>query len=179
MFRSFIAVLGAALVAGAGAVAPAAAADDGWHPVDEKWQPYVYEHGLTLPAERYCGDFDMTTDAVFQDVRYRVLSRWDSGGPRVTEYTGPLLNEVTNVETGSSVQLSMSGRAVTLQREDGSLARYESKGPIGMGFPVGSIGLDPGFYLFEGYHVVEFPESGPRRLVVDQGTESNICDMVD
>lgn len=178
MLRLTVATLTAAALSVAVGAAPARA-DGGWHPVDEKWQPYVYEGGLTLPAERYCGDFDLQTRAVFQDVRFRVVSRWDSGGPRETEYSGPLLNEATNLETGASVQVSMSGRAVTLQRENGSLARYESDGPIGMGFPVGSIGLDPGFYLFEGYHVVEFPESGPRRLVVDRGTESDICEMVD
>lgn len=178
MFRLTVAALTAAvLTLGAGPV-PAQAAD-GWHPVDEEWHPYTGGFGLTLPADRYCGGFDLQTTDVFHDVRFRVLSRWDSGGPRETEYAGPLLSEATNLETDASVQLSMSGRAVTLQRERGSLARYESKGPIGMGFPVGSIGLDPGFYLFEGYHVVEFPESGPRRLVVDHGTESDICEMVD
>lgn len=131
-----------------------------------------------LPADRYCGDFDLSATPLFQDIRYRVLSRWDSGGPRVTVYDGPLRTENTNQATGGSVVLNMSGRAETLQREDGSLATYESKGPIGMGFPTGSVGLAPGFYLFEGRHVVEFPQSQPRRLVVDQGTETNVCDLV-
>lgn len=165
-----------ALVAPVAPVAPASAGD-GWHPVHEQWQPYV-ESGLELPAGRYCGDFTVDTTPVFQDIRYRVLSRWDSGGPRETAYAGPLVTEATNEATGDSVRLNMSGSGTTLQREDGSLATYDTRGPVGFGWPTGSVGLDQGFYVFRGRHVVEFPESGPRRLVVDQGPETDVCAML-
>jgi hypothetical protein len=158
-------------------LAAPASAEGSWHPVEEPWQEYE-QGGLSLPADRYCVDFDLTTTPLFQDIRYKVVSRWDSGGPRETVYDGPLRTENTNEATGTSVVLNLSGRAELLQREDGSLENYESDGPIGMGFPVGSVGLDPGFYLFEGRHVVEFPRGEPRRLVVDQGTETNVCDLV-
>src|SRR5918994_943790 len=93
------------------APAPAAtAADEGWHPVTEQWQPYP-EGPLLLPAERYCGDFDVRSTPVLQDVRYRVVTRWDSGGARDTEYTGPLLVDATNTTTGATVRLDLSGRA--------------------------------------------------------------------
>lgn len=168
---SLVASLAAVLLAGP------ASAESGWHRVDEPWHRYE-QSGLLLPADRYCGDFDMSTTPLFQDIRSRVVSRWDSGGPRETVYAGPLRAESTNEATGESVVLNLSGRAELVQREDGSLQSYESKGPIGMGFPVASIGLEPGFYLFQGRHVVEFPEGQPRRLVVDQGTETNVCDLV-
>lgn len=172
-------ILVPSLVASLAAVlfAAPASADGEWHTVDEPWQPYETS-GLLLPADRYCGDFDLSTTPVFQDLRYKVVSRWDSGGPRETVYDGPLRTENTNETTGESVVLNLSGRAEAVQREDGSLATYTSEGPIGMGFPSGSVGLEPGFYLFEGRHVVGFPAGQPRQLVVDQGTETNICDLV-
>jgi hypothetical protein len=156
----------------------ATAADEGWHPVNEQWQPYP-EDELFLPAGRYCDGFDVRSVPVFQDVRYRVVTRWDSGGARDTEYTGPLLVEATNTSTGETVRLDLSGRAETLQRPDGSLAVYETNGPVGFGWPTGSVGLPQGFYVFRGRHVVEFPVGAPRELVVDQGTETDVCAMLD
>lgn len=172
------AVLTAVSVLAPAAASPAAA-DEGWHTVQESWQPYPDEGGLFLPADRYCGDFDVRSEPVFQDVRFRVVSRWDSGGARETEYTGPLLVDATNTTSDATVRLDLSGRAETLQRPDGSLAIYETKGPVGFGWPTGSEGLPQGFYVFRGRHVVEFPVGEPRRLVLDQGTETDVCAMLD
>lgn len=172
--------LGKVLIASAAAFAAVvtplspAVADEGWHPVAEGWQPYE-QGGLFLPAERYCGEFDVRSTVVSQGIRFRVLSRWDSGGARETVYDGPLVTDATNTATGKAVRLNLSGRAETLQRPNGSLARYESLGPVGFGWPTGSIGLAQGYYVFRGRHVVEFPEAGPRRLVVDQGPETDVC----
>ena len=176
MIRAALVALLASLTAVPVVAAPAAAGE-AWHPVNESWQPYP-EGGLFLPAERYCGDFDVRSTPVFQDVRSRVVSRWESGGPRETEYAGPLLVDATNTTSGKTVRLDLSGRAETLQRPSGSLAVYETNGPVGFGWPTGSVGLDQGYYLFEGRHVVEFPEAGPRELVVDQGTETDICGLL-
>lgn len=154
-----------------------AAAEEGWHPVTEQWQPYP-EGELFLPAARYCGDFDVRSTPVKQDVRSRVLSRWDSGGARETVYDGPLLVDATNTTTGKTVRLNVSGRADTLQRPDGSLATYESLGPVGFGWPTGSGGLPQGYYVFEGRHVVEFPVGSPRELVVDEGREVDVCALL-
>ncbi len=158
-------------------VAPPAAAEEAWHPVRESWQPYP-EGDLFLPADRYCGSFDVHSTPVRQGVQSRVVSRWDSGGARETEYVGPLIVDATNTSTGKTVRLDLSGRAVTLQRPDGSLATYETDGPVGFGWPTGSVGLAQGYYLFRGRHVVEFPVDGPRRLVVDQGTETDVCTLL-
>ena len=168
----------AAVTALAPTTAAPAADTEGWHPVEEQWQPYP-EGELFLPADHYCGDFDVRSTPVFSDVKFRVVTRWDSGGARDTEYTGPLLVDATNTTTGKSVRLNLSGRAETLQRPDGSLAVYETKGPVGFGWPTGSVGLPQGFYVFRGRHVVEFPAGEPRRLVLDQGTETDVCAMLD
>ena len=161
----------------AGPLAAPASATDVWQPVQEPWQPYT-EGGLLLPAERYCGDFDLESTPVRQELRSRVLSRWQSGEPREVEYAGPLVVEAVNTTSGESVRLNLSGHAWVVLRPDGSLSRYETSGPVGMGFPTGSIGLAPGFYRFTGRHVVEFPASGPRQMVLDQGTETDVCDLV-
>lgn len=50
--------------------APSLAADEGWHEVHEQWQPYP-EGGLFLPAARYCGDFDVTSEPTYADVQWR------------------------------------------------------------------------------------------------------------
>ena len=168
-------VLAVAAVLWPPVVSPAAA-EEGWHPVQESWADYP-EGELLLPAARYCGDFDVRSTPVFQDVRSRVTSRWASGGARTSEYTGPLLVDATNTASGATVRLDLSGRAETLQRPDGSLAVYETDGPVGFGWPTGSEGLPQGYYVFRGRHVVEFPVGAPRRLVVDQGTD--VCALLD
>ncbi len=180
MLRTSLVAAATALAAVA-VLAPApgaTAADEGWHPVTEQWQPYP-EGELFLPAGRYCDGFDVRSTPVFQDVQYRVVTRWDSGGARDTEYTGPLLVDATSTSSGKTVRLDLSGRAETLQRPDGSLAVYETDGPVGFGWPTGSVGLPQGYYVFRGRHVVEFPVGSSRELVVDQGTETDVCAMLD
>ncbi len=142
----------------------------------ERWQPYS-EGPLTLPAERYCGDFDVVSTPVRQHVKSRVLERYDSGAVKVQEFTGLLLVEVANVKTGDTVQRNLSGHAVVTFREDGSIATYEMRGPIGMGWPQEDQ-YDRGFYVMNGYHVVAFDESGSRSMLVDRGIEENLCDVL-
>ena len=142
----------------------------------EAWQPYT-EGPLTLPAARYCGDFDLRSTPVRQDVKSRVLERYDSGAVRVEEYTGLLLVDVTNLSTGTTVQRNLSGHAVVTYREDGTIETYEMRGPIGFGWPQQDA-YDRGFYVMNGYHVVGFDTSGARTMLVDRGTEENLCDVV-
>jgi len=142
----------------------------------EAWQPYP-EGPLTLPAARYCGDFDLRSTPVRQDVKSRVLERYDSGAVRVQEFTGLLLVEVTNLSTGARVQRNLSGHAILTYREDGSIATYEMRGPIGFGWPQQDA-YDRGFYVMNGHHVVGFDASGARTMLVDQGSEENLCDVL-
>ncbi len=142
----------------------------------ESWQPYP-EGTLTLPAARYCGDFDLRSTPVRQDVKSRVLERYDSGAIRVQEFTGLLLVDVTNLSTGTTARRNLSGHATVTFREDGSIETYEMRGPIGFGWPQQDT-YDRGFYVMNGYHVVTFDPSGARSMLVDRGTEENLCTVV-
>lgn len=142
----------------------------------EPWQPYP-EGALNLPAERYCGDFDLLSAPIQQDVKSRVLERYSSGAPKVMEFTGLLRVEVTNLSSGQSVEANLSGHATVTFREDGSIEVYEMQGPIGMGWPQDDA-YSRGFYLMNGYHVVGFDPSGARTMLVDKGTETNFCDLL-
>jgi hypothetical protein len=174
---------GAALVgawpAGIAAAAPAAAEDGvGWHAVKEGWAP-VPEGPLTLPAARYCGNFDLTLTPTRQDVQAKVLTRWDGGAVRTVTYVGPLLSTATNEATGASADLNLSGHATATYDAAGALDLYETEGPVAIGFPTGaSDQLEQGMYLLTGHHVVDFGSDGTRTLVVDDGTETNICGLV-
>lgn len=157
----------------------APAAEPGWHAVDEPWQPYP-EGDLTLPAARYCGSFDLSLTAVRQDIKVKVLSRWDDGTARSETYSGQLISRATNLSSGSSTDLNFSGTAQTLYRPDGSLSVYTMRGPVGMGWPAGGGSeLGQGFYQLNGYHEVEFGTDGVRRMLVDRGEEVNVCQLVD
>ncbi|MDF8262825.1 hypothetical protein [Luteipulveratus flavus] len=162
----------------AGAGTPAVAADPGWHPVKESWQPYP-EGDLTLPAAKYCGSFDLTLSAVEQNVKVKVLSRWDDGTPRTEKYTGLLLSRATNTSTGASTVLNLSGTAHTLYRIDGSLQTYTATGPVGVGWAAGNgPELAQGYYRFTGYHVVTYGEDGVKHLTTDRGQEIDVCNLV-
>ncbi|WP_432477082.1 hypothetical protein [Nocardioides sp. GXQ0305] len=80
--------------------------------------------------------------------------------------------------SGRTVDLDLSGFARTLQRPDGSLSRYQALGPVGFGWPTGSVGLPQGYYVFDGEHVVRLPRQKPRRLVRDRGTETDVCALL-
>lgn len=155
-----------------------AGASEDWHPVEEDWHSVNFD-GLFLPAGRYCEGFDLRTTTEFQDVSARVTTRWSDGAPRTTSYRGPLLSRATNESTGSSVELSLSGRATVLTRPDGSIAVYSSTGPIGMGWPQDGGGLERGFHVLRGEHVTTFAPDGTREITVDRGSEVNVCDLVD
>lgn len=153
-------------------------ASQGWHPVDEEWHAVSYD-GLFLPAGTYCEGFDLRTTTEFQDVSAKVTTRWSDGAARTTSYRGPLISRATNESTGSSVELSLSGRARVLTRPDGSIAVYSSTGPIGMGWPQDGGGLERGFHVLRGKHVTTFSPDGTRELTVDRGPEVNVCELVD
>ncbi|UAL30860.1 hypothetical protein K8W59_04985 [Nocardioides rotundus] len=168
MLRATVTALLAPLAVGA-LPASAAAADP--------WQP-APQGSLTLPAERYCGDFDLQADPIRQAVEQRVEESYESGAPRVVAYRGALLVELTNLTSGATARVSLSGHSTATLREDGTMETYETNGPVGMGWPTGTPGMDPGFYLLNGRHVVGFAPDDSRAMLVDQGTESDLCERV-
>lgn len=184
VLRTAAGVAAAGMALGGGGAGAAAQPEGGsgasgeWHPVDEEWHAVGFD-GLFLPAGRYCEGFDLRTTTEFQDVSAKVTTRWSDGAARTTSYRGPLLSRATNESTGSSVELSLSGRADVLTRPDGSIAVYSSTGPIGMGWPQDGGGLERGFHVLRGEHVTIFAPDGTREITVDRGSEVNVCELVD
>lgn len=182
MSRGATAAIGAAALAAgmvqaapAQATAPSAAGGTGWHWVDEGWQPYV-QTDYTYPAARYCGSFDLRTTVVTQDIRSKVLSRWDNGTAKDTFYSGPLTIKATNATSGESQDYDMGGDAIESDNSSGAMQTYQMIGPVGMGMPIGtSKGLPAGVYVLNGYHLVRFDADGTRTLEVALGSETNIC----
>lgn len=139
------------------------------------WQPYP-EGDLTLVAGSYC-DFTVTAHPVAQGVKYRTVESYPDGTPKVQEFTGPLRVLFTNTANGAHTTLNLSGHAIVTYRQDGSMAQYETRGPVGFGFHAGD-GFPKGYYRLLGRHVMTFDPDGTRHLVVDQGAEQNICTML-
>jgi hypothetical protein len=181
ILRGMAATVGAALlIGGTVQAAPARAATptgtgSGWHWVHEGWQPYDQADG-TDPAARYCGSFDLKDTVVRQDIRSKVLSRWDNGVAKDTYYTGPLTMKVTNTSTGKSKNYDMGGDAIETDNSSGAMRIYRMIGPVGMGMPIGaSTGLPPGVYVMSGYHEVRFDSDGTRTLTAAFGPVVNLC----
>ena len=182
MSRGVAATIGAvALAAGVMSAGPASAATratgggTGWHWVNEAWQP-APQTDAVLPAARYCGSFDLKATAVSQDVRSKVLSRWDNGKPKDTYYSGPLIEKVTNTTTGKSKDYNMGGDALESDTSAGALRTYQTFGPVGVGMPIGeSKGLPAGYYVLGGYHLVQFNADGTREVKVALGRATDLC----
>lgn len=186
MSRGVGSLVGAAMLAvGVVQATPAVAAPraaehaTGWHWVHEGWQPAPQED-LTLPAARYCGTFDLKLSAVSQNVRGKVLSRWDNGKAKDTYYSGPLTTRAENLTTGKAKNYDLGGEALETDYPSGNLETYRMFGPVGIGMPVGaSKGLPAGYYAVDGYHVVRFnADDSQRTLTTSYGTEADICAAV-
>lgn len=184
--RGITATIGvAALAVGVAQTAPAVAtpraagSGTGWHWVHEGWKP-APQGDLTLPAARYCGTFDLKLSAVTQDVRGKVLSRWDNGTPKDTFYSGPLTTRAENLTTGKAKNYDLGGEALETDYPTGNLQTYRMFGPVGIGMPAGaSKGLPAGYYAVDGYHVVRFnADNTERTLTRSYGTETDICAAV-
>ncbi|MBB2892979.1 hypothetical protein [Flexivirga oryzae] len=182
MSRGVAAAIGAvALAAVVTTAGPATAATrttesgPGWHWVHEAWQP-APQQDLVLPAARYCGSFDLRATAVSQDVRSKVLSRWDNGTPKDTYYAGPLIEKMTNVTTGRSKDYDMGGDALESDTSAGALRTYQTFGPVGVAMPIGeSKGLPSGDYVLDGYHLIQFNADGTRDVKVALGPALDVC----
>jgi hypothetical protein len=128
--------------------------------------------GFESPAGTLC-DFALRSETEFDQVYVRTTRTFADGTPRRQEYSGPLVVRLVNESTGASVERDLSGRAVATYRRDGSYD-FAIWGPAAVGFHEGD-GLRRGYYVLDGYHVVRFAADGTRTVVVDHGTERNVC----
>jgi hypothetical protein len=105
----------AALVIGlVSASSPPAVADS-----PRPWQPHEGAGGFTLAAGTAC-DFQLTSRTVEDRERYRVVETWPDGSTKREEWTGLLVVEYTNDDTGESVRRNLTGRGDFLYGQDGS-----------------------------------------------------------
>lgn len=183
MSHGVAATIGAAVLAvGTAQAAPAVAAPrandgtSGWHWVNEGWEP-APQGDNTLPAARYCRTFDLELDSISEDVRSKVLSRWDNGKPKDTYYTGPLTVRAENLTTGKAKNYDMGGDALESDYPTGNWHVYRTHGPVGIGMPIGaSRGMPASYYVMDGYHVLRFnADNTERTLTVRRGPETDIC----
>lgn len=181
--RGVTATIGAVVLAvGTAQAAPAVAAPranegtPGWHWVNEGWEP-APQGDNTLPAARYCGTFDLELDSISDDVRSKVLSRWDNGTPKDTYYTGALTVRAENLSTGKAKDYDMGGDMLASNYSTGNPHIYQLFGPVGIGMPIGaSKGLPASYYVVDGYHVLRFnADTTQRTLTVKLGSETDIC----
>lgn len=157
------------------AAAPAHAATPGWHAVQEPWTS-VTQEAITYPAAKYCGTFDLSAVPISQDIKAKVLNRWDNGTARQTVFAGPLTERLTNTSTGANVTTDVGGTAIETDRADGSIAHYLMLGPVGVGMPIGtSRGLAPGVYRVNGVHQLDFATDGTRTMSLKLGSAVNEC----
>lgn len=171
MRRSLVSTIGGLALAGLSltglTLAPAPAHASG----PEAWTP-VTQQSFTSAAGRYCSfAFSYTPDQ--QNIQGRVDSRYADGTVRTEEFTGLLIGTTTNLSTGATIQTNTSGRAVETFNFDGSLATYETFGPVGFGFHAGD-GFPQGYYVLDGHHLITF-NGATRTMALDQGTEQNLC----
>lgn len=90
------------LAAAALAVTPAAHAQSG------QWTPY-HSEDLSYAAGDVC-PFELVVHIVSDMERYRTTAYFPDGSPRYQEFTGQLVIEYTNTETGESVVHNLTGR---------------------------------------------------------------------
>lgn len=161
----------AALMLGSVAVAaPEASARGGWEPVE---QP-----AFTVMAGKHC-DFAWSYEPTAQSMRKRVVQSNADGSPKVVEFAGKLQGVTTNDETGETIWRSTSGRMIEHLRADGSVSRYETFGPVGLGFGAGSVGIDQGYYIFHGHSVIDVAPDGTKTLTSSRGAREDICQTLD
>ncbi|MDA3627515.1 hypothetical protein OU415_18880 [Saccharopolyspora sp. WRP15-2] len=152
----------AALVAFAGS---AAAEEPGeWVPAPSK--------PSTVPAGARC-TFGVHIEQVVDEVVKRVVETYPDGLVKREEYKGALIDRVTNVDTGASVEANASAHAFLTYQPDG-VVTWDWSGPVLMGFGPGQSNHEAGLYLLTGEYTVDI--SDDYRLVRRaDGEERDLC----
>ncbi|MDA3649328.1 hypothetical protein LZ318_39685 [Saccharopolyspora indica] len=136
-----------------------------------EWVPAPSEPS-TAPAGTRCA-FDVRVEQLVDEVVKRVVETYPDGSVKREEYKGPLIDRVTNLATGESVEANASGHAFLTYRPDG-VVTWDWSGPVLMGFGPGQSNHDPGLYLLTGHYAVDI--SDDYRLVRRaDGEERDLC----
>jgi hypothetical protein len=92
--------------------------------------------------------------------------------------SGPLVYRYTNDDTGTSVDLNISGPGKQTEGADG-LIHIDGTGPWSLAFFPGDSPSSTFLYLKGHLHFTVDPTDGTLTLVSHTGTVENICDMLD
>ncbi len=140
------------------------------------WKPYR-TGAFESPAGQTCA-FTLRGDPVKDREEIATWATYADGSPRLQTIRGDLRVRYTNVESGATVERDLFGVGTIAYGRDGSTTLY-LVGPAAVGFKP----TDPypaGFYALDGFHVVyTAPERVTRQMVVDAGTEHDICGDLD
>lgn len=155
----------------AATAAPAASADSP-HP----WVPYQGGDSV-VPAGEVCS-FELHLNVLEDKERYRVVETYADGSTRREEWTGQLILEFVNADTGQSVVRNTTGRGDFVYGQDGSWSLVDIGGHIVVGIHTDDAG-EPGMYYLSGsgWEVSAGPD-GVRTLTEGDGTIENICDTL-
>ena len=95
-------------------------------------------------------------------------------GDVVQIVTGRVVLQLTNVDSGKSLTLNVSGPATITAHPDGSVTAIDSGRSLSFFFPTDSP-AGPATYLYTGQVVLNFTADGQQILVSQTGTSRDIC----
>ncbi|GLI00471.1 hypothetical protein Pa4123_57470 [Phytohabitans aurantiacus] len=152
------------------AAEPAAAATGGgWVPAPSSpWE---------VPAGARC-DFPVRAEPVVDEVRTRVFERYPDGSTKREAYVGDLVLKVTNVASGASVEVDLSGSAMVKIAQGGTVVSdsvWAVVGPALFGFREGGGNRPRGIYVFDGLYTIAFDAASYKTVTMYHGTERELC----
>lgn len=162
------------LAAGALLSSGSAVADETDNP--SPWHPYETAD-FTVPAGQMC-DFTLGGEVVQDKERYRTTEYFPDGSPRYQEFTGELVIDYTNEDTGETVRRNLTGRGDFEYFADGSWELTAVGGHLGLGMRPGDEPVE-GFLVVTGAgHSLHEDATGHRTFTAGSGTVENICDTL-
>ncbi len=135
-----------------------------------------YRSGDFILAAGAACSFPLQGHVVADRERYRTTETYPDGSAKVEQYTGQLIVEYTNLDTGASVTRNLTGRSDFEYFPDGSFTLTDVGGHFAVGLHPGD-SPDTGFYVVNGVgSTVTFAADGRRTLTVSDGsTVENLC----
>lgn len=138
----------------------------------------VPQQAFDLPAGARC-DSAIHVEPVVDEVRKLVLATYPDGSPKREFYTGDLIMEVTNTDTGAKTLADASGSATFVYAPDGSMTWY-AVGPVLLGFRENAGSLPRGLWIVDGVYIVQFsPDLIHKTITMIHGTTHNVCTDID
>lgn len=141
------------------------------------WSPYQGT-GYTVPGGEAC-DFQLTSRTISDKERYRVVETHPDGSTKREEWTGQLVVEFRNDETGAAVRRNLTGRGDFIYGLDGSWSLINVGGHFAAVLREGS-DPGPGVYVVtgEGFAVSSDAEGHRVLDLSGHGKVENVCETL-